>query len=752
MMTTLFGRGLKSACCASASFFALGILHAGTASAQVSPAQDQQRAEPAEEQEVVTSEQVGEIVVTAQKRSERLLDVPASVSAVTADTLLKSNAVRLQDYYSSVPGVNLAIGLTGEPVVIIRGVTTGAGAGNPTVGIVVDDVPFGSSTGYSAGGFAPDFDPSDLARIEVLRGPQGTLYGASSIGGLLKFVTVDPSTKSFFGRVQAGINTVRHGSDLGFGIRGSLNLPVSETFALRVSGFARKDPGYIDNPVLGRRDVNDVDTKGGLVAALWKPSDAFSIKLTALHQHIKADGSPQEYVEPGLGALEQDAPPDAGTLNKRITVLHATVTADLGGAELVSVTGYSRSRALSNFDFTAAFGALSEAQFGESGTVVLNDVKISKVSQELRLSGTAFDKLDWLVGGFYTKERTRYRQNIVALDSVTGAFAGEWLDAFWPTTFRELAAFGDLTWHVTDAFNVQVGGRTSSNRQTYSEIDAGPYADLFGLPSPIVTPRIVTKDSSFTYTVTPSLKLTPDLMVYAKLASGYRPGGPNPTYAPFNLPPSFKPDTTTNYEVGIKGTALGRALSFEAAFYYIDWKDIQLLAIDPISQANYYVNASGAKSQGVELSFDARPARGLKLSAWGSWNDAKLTDNLPPGGTTIGSRGDRLPYSSRLSGNVSIDQTLTVANGWDLNIGGAVSYVGRRKGLFTSTPERQTLAAYTKVDLHAGFTNDRFDINFFVNNLTDSRGRIDGGLGNYTPTAFTLIQPRTIGVMVGARF
>src|SRR5580704_13705937 len=190
-----------------------------------------------------------EIVVTAQKREERQQDAPVPTTALGGQTLIDSNQLRLQDYYTSVPGLNLTNNGGGQSVVAIRGLTTGAGA-NPTVGIVVDDAPFGSTRSL-AGSFAPDIDPGDLARVEVLRGPQGTLYGASSLGGLIKFVTADPSTDHLSGRVQTGISDVYNGNQLGYNVRGSINVPLSDAVAVRASGFTREDPGYIDNPSLG---------------------------------------------------------------------------------------------------------------------------------------------------------------------------------------------------------------------------------------------------------------------------------------------------------------------------------------------------------------------------------------------------------------------------------------------------------------------------------------------------------------------
>ena len=291
-----------------------------------------------------------EIIVTAQKRNERLQDVPIPVTAISADTLVSNNQLRIQDYYTSIPGLNVTPVAEGSyQSLTIRGISTGVVA-NPTVGVTVDDVPYGTSTSNGGGGtgqIVPDVDPGDLARVEVLRGPQGTLYGASSMGGLLKFVTVDPSTDGVSGRVEADLSSVYNGVDLGYGMRGSANIPLSDTFAVRASGFTRLDPGYINNVETGERGVNQAQADGGRLSALWRPSEVFSLKLSAVYQKIRGDGPPDVeetingYVGPALGDLQQYHIRGSGHYERSLQAYSATVTAKLGSAELTAISGYN---------------------------------------------------------------------------------------------------------------------------------------------------------------------------------------------------------------------------------------------------------------------------------------------------------------------------------------------------------------------------------------------------------------------------
>jgi iron complex outermembrane receptor protein len=693
-----------------------------------------------------------EIIVTAQKKTERLQDVPVPVTAISADTLLNQNLTRIQEYYTSVPGLNVVpADFRGDPILTIRGISTGGGGlVNPTVGVVIDDVPYGSSTGKGGGGAAIDLDPSDLSRVEVLRGPQGTLYGVSSIGGLLKYVTVDPSTAASSGQAQVGLSDVR-GGELGYNARAAANIPLADTFAVRISGFFRQDPGYVDNVLSGQKDVNKVDVYGGHISALWQPMETFSLKLSAIFQEIKTDGSPN--IDPSLGDLKQSAVVNTGWYNKKTQAYSAIAKAKLGTFDLTSLSGYSINQTNDAVDYSNVLGAFSKLIFGWPPTFVFTDnIKTSKFTQEFQLSTTLGSRFDWLLGAFYTHEKTAYLETDYSTDPVTGQLAGYWLTVdSYPTTYEEYAAFTDLTFHATDNFEVQFGGRESTNRQSYTELFVGVAAPIFfGHSSPLLQPLVHTKDNSFTYLVTPQFKMSDHMMIYARLASGYRAGGPNANAALYNLPLSFAPDTTRNYEIGVKGDVLNRALSFDASIYYIDWRNIQLQLTAPVTGANFYANGSRAKSQGVELSLESRPVDGLRVAAWVTYDDAKLTEPFPAGGvgSPTASSGDRLPGSSRYSGNVSLDEEFTLTERLRGFVGGSLSYVGDRKGIFMASPMRQDLPPYATTDLHAGVKQDSWTVNLFLINTFDRRGVLGGGLGTINPVHFNYIQPRTAGFSV----
>ena len=684
---------------------------------------------------------LGEIIVTAQKREQRLQDVPVPVAAISAAALVDSGQLRLQDFSSSVPGLVVQPGAQSTQQLSIRGIAPGSG--NPTVGLTVDDVPFGSSISEEG---VPDIDPSDLDHIEVLRGPQGTLYGANSLGGLIKFVTVDPSTDRLSGDVQAGIVGVQHGSDPGYSVRGSINVPVSDTFAFRASGFARQDPGYIDNPVLHIDGINKTDPYGGRLSALWKPAENLSLKLSALFQDYRGDGVNDVLVDPPypppLGDLQQNYAQRVGPFSRKVQAYSAILHWNFGGIDLTSITGYNVNGFHDSFDLTAYFGPITQSMFGVAGTPLFESTGIKKVSQEIRLASTG-RHVDWMLGGFFTHERTHFDQDIDAEDPVSGPLVGSLGTSRIQEAFSEYAGFGNLTFHITDRFDLQTGGRLSHNTQRQDSLGTG-----------ILPPEThaASSDSSFTYLLVPQLRLSPNLMVYARIASGYRPGGPN-NPAP-GVPSTFEPDRTRNYEIGAKGDLFDRAVSFDTSVYYIDWRNIQLSESENVF--SYVGNGGRAKSQGVELSMDSHPWTGLTLSGWVALSDAVLTQGVPPAAVaagTYGASGDRLPLSSRFSGSASVRQAFPLGEAVEGFVGATVTYVGQREGGFLAqgTP-RFSVPGYEKIDFHAGVHRDPWSVDVFANNIANKRGLLNGGDGNFPNFAYIYIQPRTLGLSVKRSF
>lgn len=687
------------------------------------------------------------VVVTAQKREQRQEDVPVPVSVISAQILTDNGQLLLRDYYTSVPGFTLQADILSGQDLYIRGIATG---GNPTVGVTVDDVPFLPATEATAGAFVPDIDPGDLERIEVLRGPQGTLYGSNSMGGLVKYVTKDPSTDGLTGRIEAGTSSVYNGAEPGFNVRGSANIPLTDTLAVRVSGYRRQDPGYIDNP--GNCDgipcaaiagINETEAYGGRLSALWRPAADFSLKLGAIYQSIRANGTNDVDVAAGLGPWQQNYIPNSSGYSRSIALYSADLKAKLGGVDLVSLTGYSRTSTDCSLDFGFAFGATVQKDYGVSGAVYHCFDTAPKYTQELRLSSSIGDKFDWLVGGFYSYEHLGPNglQTVEAENPTTGEILSNGFYRFLTfAAYRESAGFADFTYHFTNQFDVQIGAR-----ETHSELVGNPslgYGPGFGPPPyPNVGSAEGGTNNIFTYLFTPEYKISPNLLVYARLASGFRPGQANQLVP--NAPPTSSPDKTQNYELGLKGDFLDSKLSLDSSLYYIDWKNIQLSLSN--GTYNYNANGSAAKSEGVEESVTARPIAGLTIQGWIAYDNAVLTEAFPVTSTVPGAPGDRLPFAPRFSGHFAFNDDFPLWNQTKGYVGGEVSYVGYREGAFT-VGQRTQFPEYTRTDLRAGLKDNSWTFNLYADNVANVRGLVGGG-ATYLPTnAFIYITPRTIGV------
>lgn len=710
-----------------------------------------------------------EVIVTAQKRSERLIDAPVAITAVAGDTLTEQNIVQISDYYSRIPNLQYNGDTTAD--LALRGVTTG-GSTNPTLAILIDDVQFGSTTVLGLGNSRfPDFDPGMLQRIEVLRGPQGTLYGASSLGGLLKYVTRKPDTERFFGRIEGGMNAVSDGDD-GWSARGSLNVPfASQKAALLVGAFTREDPPYIDNVRAGFEDenVNETRTKGGQAAFLFTPTDNLSITLSGLRQErdakfgtgiqVLTDASNVPTYEPTFGsdtAISLTPTSDEGTQQ----FYSGRIEWNVGGVELLSLSAWSESEGVNHRDLTNIFGFLGNFYGAAPGSSVIIDdaAKTEKFSQELRVSGKA-ERFDWRAGAFYTKEDGNIVQSLLLFDPSGSQIATPFVGSG-PISYKEYAGFADFVFHFTDQFDLQVGARYAKNEQEYTSASApdGPVQPIFGPPATI--PPSNSDEDVVTWAVSPTYHFNPDLMGYFRVASGYRAGGVN-TGIP-GLPPTYDSDSVVNYELGLKGILGDHSVSFDVAIFQIDWRDIQLQNTDSATQFVYFANGGEARSRGLEATVGWRPFEGFTIDANVAFLDAVLTESTPTSATAdtlVGFDGDRLPASAKFSGNLSLQQDFALGASIDAYIGANWGYVGERQSELVNSAvagavPRFDLPSYSVVDLRAGLTFDeRYNLNLYARNILDEDGVVSANNRNGTNvTMVNFLQPRTIGLSLSVNF
>lgn len=729
-----------------------------------------------------------EVVVTAQKRSEAVQEIPASVTVVGGQLLEQQRADDFQALVPLVPGLSINSTRPGVTRVTLRGVNTGGVAS--TIGVYFDDVPFGSSTGLANGAIVSgDFDTFDVARIEVLRGPQGTLYGASSLGGVIKYVPNRPNTERFEARVMGSAESVDNG-DPGYSMTGLLNVPLSDKAALRGSGFYRFDSGFIDsignnpiasltNPavnVLGGTLVNDglnsVDRFGGRFAALFKPSDKLTLNLGVQLQNLDSDGASVVDADPeSLEPLSGDPVQSRYQHEQNDTkyrVYNANLDWNLGGASLESITSFGKFESKFRNDLAIAtnltggppLAALVTFLFGDPASRPLSAVlpqttSTDKFSQELRLVSAKSETLEWLVGGYYTKEDSTIHQDIVAVEAgtetnATGipALANVNLDS----SYKEYAGFANATWHAAPRFDVALGGRLSHNEQVASQVSDG--ALVGGLTR---FDDVESSESPFTFSVAPRYELSKNASIYGRVATGFRPGGPNvlPPGAPANVPRSYDSDRLTNYELGLKtGGGPSDKFSLDLSAFYLDWEDVQLFLV----VNDFGVNGNGGKaaSKGLELAASVFPTNGLALSVNGAYTNAELTEDTDP--IVGGKDGDALPYVPEWSFGLNADYEWNLKGSTRAYVGGSLGYTGERTAEFdsrTSAGGIRKLDGYTTLNLRAGAYLGRWSVELYAKNLTNDQGVTEinpaGGLPNGA-IGLGLVRPRTVGISLSTRF
>ncbi|MES2044612.1 MAG: TonB-dependent receptor [Pseudomonadota bacterium] len=735
-----------------------------------------------------------EVVVTAQHREQTLAEVPQSISVVSSATLERQAAINFQDYAQLVPSLTLTQENPGETRLVLRGINTGS-VGS-TVAVYVDDVPFGASGSLSNGGIlAGDFDTFDVQRIEVLRGPQGTLYGANSLGGVLKFVTGTPSTEKFQVRGQAGIETTQSG-EASYTGNAMINVPLGDTLALRASGFYHKMGGYINTIGRSASNVNNADSFGGRASLLFKPSSDFSIRLTGLIQNINVDSPANFEVDPvtfqpvnALTTLPQGIKRTRFELYPELNTVHyqlynGTLNYNLGFATVTSVTSYAtqKQKQISDISTNAARGT---AQFlygaaGTTNTVGLayqNDISVNKFTQEVRLASADSDSFEWLVGGYYTHEKTRLYQEYLPFNMTTKALIpqanppgftfAKFVYAQIDAKYEEYAAFASGTLHLGPQFDITAGGRYSHNNQssTQAVVQLGGGSPTFGTSS----------EGVFTWSVAPRFEINSHNSLYGRVGKGYRPGGPNfvPPGAPATYPTQFNSDTLVSYELGYRGETANHAFSIDVAAFYIDWKNILIASSTVVNGTPVGVNSNGqrARSYGVEGTVTLRPTRGLNVVANVTYTKAKLLDDTVPavGGLNLtgGLAGDQLPYSPVWNANVSADYEWSVGPNARAYIGGNIHLIADQAAGFstayrTAYARRATLDGYQTIDLRAGVNFDRFSLGVYVKNLTNEYALSNvtypftvpvaiGGTNTAIARAVS-IRPRTFGATLGFNF
>ncbi|WCL53395.1 TonB-dependent receptor [Gimibacter soli] len=667
-----------------------------------------------------------EIVVTAQKREQRLMEVPMAITAFGGTELEQRGIDSIQDLSFAVPGLTMREDGPGSYQIFLRGIANAYGGGS-LVSVYQDEVPM-NLTGY-------DVLPTrtlDLARIEVLKGPQGTLYGQGAVAGTVRYITNDPKLDEFEGSMDATLTSVKSG-DMGAEVTGVFNIPVvKDKLAVRIAATGKTGGGWQDQPEVGIEDGNDEELTNLRVKVLWQPTENLSLLGTFISYHAEYELG-QGYEQPDRTVFVALDP--AKTLIPKVwdyELYNLTMTYDFGGAELMSSTSYVSQ----DHQYPFAYRGGEETVYG--GNYAGNDLRYNpgnQFTQELRLSSTGDGPFQWTLGGFY---RDMERSLTAYFEYDYFGFIVEDQEYFSENTSKSHALFANASYKLTDRFEVGAGIRYFKDKAS----ETNGFA-----------PDSVTEKGSFD-TVNPrfylSYAISDDANLYASVGKGFRSGG-------FNTGgnPPFNPESLWSYEVGLKGSLADGAVYYDLAAYYTEYNDMLrrgLVFLGPeLGLQQLVSNVGAAEVKGLEASINWKVTDALTFSAAGTVIDAEVTEiTAEDTANVVGDPIDYVPdFSFTLGANYDFN--------WNADTPGffRVDYSYRDKLPYvdlTSFPAENTPQYSDKIallDARVGATLGQFDIEVFVQNLTNENKYIDPyhDWNNANRT-----RPRTIGVSVGLDF
>jgi iron complex outermembrane receptor protein len=754
---------------------------------------------------------LAEVVVTAQKRTENIQDVPVSIQAFGTEKLEQMNVSKFDDYAKLIPSLSFQgeAGPSSEHT-YMRGVASG-GDGNhsgsqPSVGMYLDEQPVTTIDGNL------NVHIYDIQRIEALSGPQGTLYGASSESGTIRLITNKPDPKALLGGYDLEGNTVDHGGQ-GYKFEGFINIPLSSNAAVRLVGWDQKDAGYIDNvhgtaffgtsgitadnAALVRKNANDIETKGGRAALKVDLNDNWTILPQFMGQTQDTNGN--FAYNPSVGTLETVKFLPEYTHDSWVQSA-LTVEGKIADFDLVYTGAYltrNTHEAEDYTDYSLAYDAAYGTYFRDNAGNLINPSQYiigrdhyTKLSNELRVSSPQTWPVRFTAGLFTQRQAHYILQDYVVNNgdqlASTGPFdisVPGWPGTVWLTdevrTDRDQAAFTEISWDIISQLTLNAGIRYytfdntlggfygfSANYSSHEGVatcfnntpfHGAPCSDLNGRSTGSGnTPKI-----NLTY------KIDKDKMIYATWSKGFRPGGVNRNGG--GLLPPYKPDYLTNYELGWKTTWMDNSLRWNGAVFDEKWKDFQFAYLGP-NALTIIANAGNAEIRGGETDVEWAVTRSLTLSGSLSVMLAKLTQDYceDPGGAdcspTAGNEqfaqnGTHLPVTPRVKGNITARYNFPVFQ-YAGYVQGSAEYVGERTAdlRVLAAQELGAEPAYAIVDFAAGMSFKNMTAEVYVTNAFDRLAVIDrfaecdaltcGPVNIYTVPN----QPRTIGLRFGQRF
>lgn len=694
----------------------------------------------------------GDIVVTALRRNENLQSAPADITALTGNELRNAGAQDYRDFLSAVPGVTYASNGGFKDKIFIRGLSDSMSSRVlSTTGVYLDEVPL-----TEVDGTLGDFGTFDINRVEILKGPQGTLYGSSSMGGTVRIITNKPDVTRYEAAFDGTLSTVEHG---GTNYQGNamVNIPiVKDVIALRVAGGYRRDAGWIDNSATGQSDVNKLRKTNVRAQLAVKPTDKLTISLMFQYEQSRQNYGPFE----DFGAKHSiyRIYPEYSNYNTKI--YNATIDYDLGFAHLLSTTSYVDKKNNYGRDFTTSDLGDIEALSGVTlptgtGVGLLYKFPNKLFTQEVRVASDGTGKINWIVGGYYSNFKPHNLQEEVTTSALTDGMNIYTADIHYKR--KEFAGFGELSYKPMDRLELTAGVRVFKYNIDSDTHSSGYFQS--GDQTTVTVSDHSTKETSHVAKFRAAYKATDDNLIFAQASQGYRAGGiVNPfsttcqaelaTLGYSEAPASYKPDKLWDYEIGSKNSFLNKRVTFNATAYYIDWQNAQVAR--NLSCGNQFIsNAGKSRSRGAEIETTVTPIDHLDLRGTLAYTKATFAKTNSQIGTV---KGADLPNAPRWTYSGSAQYTIPFSNDSNLYLRGDFQHVGSRlNDLAGKKTGLQRMPSYTLFNARLGAQISNYEVAFFVTNLTNERAVLNAsysGSNNY----YTLYNPRTIGLNIKANY
>jgi len=716
-----------------------------------------------------------EVLVTASKRGEQsLLNTPMAIQAITSAQLEAQGIHEFGDFARSISGLAFTDQGPGDKKIVLRGLDS---VGAATTGLYFDDIVVTANNPQDGGGRQPDFRLVDMERIEVLKGPQGTLYGASSMSGTVRMLTNKPDLDRVSSAFNGGIGSTDGAAGANHNLDAMFNLPLVEgKLAARVVGYQNDQRGWIDNPYLGMRGVNNQNVRGGRAALRWQISDDATLDAMYVHQTLNTDG-PASY-QPLFGkhtVVEKVPTPwsesmDAYNLAFNWNVAAGTVSASLSKIARVIDYRTSSARVLCSLSIPAtsdvrptcyAYDNETLESFRGGGFQPQNrDI----ISSEVRYASAWQGPVQLIGGLFYAKESGDFlaRINFLNTDNEIQP-QPQYINSnrFVHNSVEQKAAFGELNYSITDALTLTAGARVF-------EFDVGQRSqNLVTRTRPVAQPVVITNSTEKSSTFKGSLQyqFTPTRQLYFTFSQGFRSGGNNePDFATGTVLPPYQSDSLNSYELGGKGRFLNGAIDMDLAIYEMEWSDLQqrISAGIPGSSVLMIANVGSARIRGGEFGLQAKPIPDFGLLV--GLNATVMRDVITEAVAGINHVGDRVPNVPKFSTNAYLEYDFPVL-GWNSSARVEYQYVGDSYNEFspdfdrlivTGGTERYPLYTrqgdYSLVNLRLNFDHDNINVGAYATNIFNTNGLITATFDYRRPTMAFATQPRTVGLTLGYKF